>query len=134
MIAKNKLKRLSNDVKRYLFIACLATITVLSILPDSAERGYEMPHLTESGFFMHLFAYFTASFLGYSAFKSKRHLAVFLIFFSSALEGLQLFISYRTFNYWDMVANFSGIILLFATAAIVSRLNQNHHIEEKRSA
>ncbi len=134
MIAKNKLKRLSNDVNRYLFIACFATITVLSILPDSAERGYEMPHLTESGFFMHIFAYFTASFLGYSVFKSKRYLAVFLIFFSSALEWLQLLIPYRTFNYWDIAANLSGIALFFAVAAIVICISHNHYIEEKSSA
>jgi len=78
-----------------------------------------MPHLTESGFFMHVLAYFTALWLGLSAFHSRQKVFYFLLFYSSFLEYMQVFLPFRNFNYWDICANVLGLML--ATAVTILR-------------
>ncbi len=116
MRAKKQFQIQKSDVYRTLFFACLFFITVLSIMPDDAEGGIEMPHFTDSGFFMHVFAYMTAAFLGWHAFTARAKMYLFLLFYSSLLEFSQRHIAWRSFNYWDIVANVLGV-LIFATAA-----------------
>lgn len=124
MITINQLKNYRSDYYKYLFIVCLLAVTLLSILPDDAERGYEMPHLTESGFFMHVLAYLFTALLGLLAFRSKQRLAIFLISYSTALEWLQKYLPYRTFNFRDIAANLTGIFLLYAMSTLFSRKYQ----------
>jgi len=81
-------------------------------MPDSTENGLSVPHLTESGFFLHLVAYLSLSALGYWACRhSFIPVFLFVILYSTVLEGVQLYIPYRSFNYWDIVANLVGIFL-----------------------
>jgi len=109
---------------RILFIGCLIFITGLVIIPDDAERGVNMPHLTESGFFMHSIAWFVAAFLGTFAFAQKSAVLVSLLFYSSALERLQYYIPYRTFNIMDICANVCGLALWLVLMFFLFIFNQ----------
>jgi len=85
---------------------------VLSIIPDDEEYGVDIPKLTESGFFLHLLAYLTAALPGFFAHRSSLiKVVIFLTLYSTFLEWLQRYIPMRSFNYWDIVANLSGIML-----------------------
>ena len=101
---------------RVIFIFWMMAITVLSIMPHQDDSIIEKSNITESGMEKHFIAYFIAAFLCYYAFK-KDHIVFILLsgcyifFYSFALEALQFFLPYRTFNIKDVVANASGIIL-----------------------
>ena len=60
---------------------------------------------------MHSIAWFVAAFLGTFAFAQKSAVLVSLLFYSSALERLQYYIPYRTFNIMDICANVCGLAL-----------------------
>ncbi len=85
-----------------------------------------VPHLTESGFFLHLFAYLVLAVFGYLAYP-RRSFAIlsFVFLYSIAMEILQLFIPYRSFNYLDIAANFMGILLLILFLASIKMLHPN---------
>jgi len=92
------------------------SITVFSVLPDSNSGVIQLTSykLTSSGFFIHLFSFFIAALLCTKAFSKNSFSLVFtsgiLIFlYSILLEVVQVFLPYRTFNYYDILANFIGI-------------------------
>jgi len=93
-------------------------LTVFSVLPDfkSGDIRLTSYKLTSSGFFIHLFSFFIAAFLCSKAFKQGSInfvlLSGILIFlYSILLEAVQVFLPYRTFNYYDILANFVGVAL-----------------------
>jgi len=97
---------------RILFVVSIFLITILSIVPDDAERGITIPKLTSSGFFVHAFAYLATTLFGFLAFRSAFiKILLFFIFYNIALEFLQLYIPYRSFNPTDIAANLAGILL-----------------------
>jgi len=101
---------------RIIFIFWMIAITVLSIIPHQDDSIIKNSNITESGMEKHLIAYFIAAFLCYYAFK-KNHIVFILLsgcyifLYSFALEALQFFLPYRTFNIKDVAANAFGIIL-----------------------
>jgi len=101
---------------RIIFIFWMMAITFLSIMPHQDNNIIEKSNFTESGMEKHIVGYFVAALLCYFAYKREGTLFIlmfgFLIFFYSfAIEALQFFLPYRTFNIKDVVANASGIIL-----------------------
>ena len=113
---------------RVIFIFWMIAITVLSIIPHQDDSIIEKSNITESGMEKHLIAYFIATFLCYYAFK-KNHIVFILLsgcyifLYSFALEALQFFLPYRTFNIKDVVANASGIILFIVTWSLYLQIS-----------
>ena len=109
----------NNTFFKYLFGLGILALAVLTILPDSTETGPTIPHLTESGFFLHLFAYLILTILGYFAYPHRKFIIFsFVSLYSVFMEIVQIFIPYRSFNYWDIVANFTGILLFVLCLAL----------------
>jgi VanZ family protein len=103
--------------KSLIFVIWIMAITALSIAPYP-KNGAVSFKLTKSGMIMHFAAYFVATVLLYWASKKDNLLSIlfscFSIFmFSVALEVIQLYLPYRTFNPIDIAANGSGIFFFF---------------------
>ena len=120
-----------------MFIVWITAITVLAVIPHSDDGIMVSGNLTTSGMEKQLIGYFIAALLFYYAYAKKEDrgrrseirgqrtegeglrkracyilLSGFLIFlYSVALEILQFFLPYRTFNMDDIAANASGIFL-----------------------
>ena len=100
-------------IKSQIFIIWIVAITALSVIPYP-QNGAVSFKLTDSGMIVHFAAYFVATVLFYWASKKNNVFSIlfscFLIFmFSVALEIVQLYLPYRTFNPVDIAANGSGI-------------------------
>ena len=100
------------------FITWMFLLTIFSVLPSFNFDATQLTSykLTSSGFFIHLFSFFTAALLCFKAFKLGSLNLVFtsgvlLFLYSILLETIQVFLPYRTFNYYDILANFVGISL-----------------------
>ena len=62
----------------------------------------------------HLYAYIVLSVIGFLTFRKKDQfntLSTYLIFLSIALEVLQYFIPYRSFEFPDLFGNLAGVII-----------------------
>lgn len=106
----------SGKILKTLFLICLVCITILSLVPDDAEAGIEIPKLTSSGFFIHAAAYLVLSILGRLAYPHSKSILVFVFCHSLVMEGLQHFVPYRSFNPLDIFANLCGVLVaLFIT-------------------
>ena len=104
-----------------IFYFCLIIITILSIIPDDEEYGVGIPKLTESGFFLHVAAYLAASLLGFLAYRSSLiKIIIFMMLYSTFLEWLQRYIPMRSFNYWDIVANLTGLLVAVLVYLLVT--------------
>ena len=106
-------------IKSLIFVTWILAITALSVIPYSKD-GIASLKLTESGMILHLVSYFVASSLCYWAFRKDTLFFIlfscFSIFlFSVVLEIVQLYLPYRTFNWWDVAANGVGIFFFFVT-------------------
>ena len=100
-------------MKSTIFISWIVAITALSVMPYP-KNGTASFKLIDSGMIMHFVAYFVATVLFYWASKKNTVSSIlfscFSIFlFSVALEVVQLYLPYRTFNPVDIAANGSGI-------------------------
>ena len=100
------------------FIIWMLLLTIFSVLPDSNSGIIQLTSykLTSSGFFIHLISFFIAALLYFKAFKHGSFNFIFLsgipiFLYSILLEVIQIFLPYRTFNYYDILANFVGISL-----------------------
>jgi glycopeptide antibiotics resistance protein len=98
------------------FIIWLLLLSTFSVLPDSNSGVIQLTFykLTSSGFFLHLLSFFIAALLCFKAFKHGSLNLVFtsgvlLFLYSILLESIQVFLPYRTFNYFDILANSVGI-------------------------
>ena len=101
---------------KIVFITWVLLLTVFSVLPDSNSGVIQLTSykLTSSGFFLHLFSFFIAALLCFKAFKHGGFNFVLtsgtaILLYSILLEVLQVFLPYRTFNYYDILANSVGI-------------------------
>ena len=110
------------------FISWILLLTIFSVLPDSNSGIIQLTSykLTSSGFFLHLLSFFIAALLCSKAFSKNSFSLVFtsgiLIFlYSILLEVVQVFLPYRTFNYYDILANFIGIALGTTISVIYSQ-------------
>lgn len=109
-------KRSYRFLIRIAFIFWMIAITVLSVMPHQDNSIIENSNVTESGMEKHLIGYFIATLLCFYAFRRDKIVFVllsglFIFFYSFALESLQFFLPYRTFNIIDVLANAIGIIL-----------------------
>ena len=100
------------------FFSWILLLTAFSALPDSTSVVIQLTSykLTSSGFFLHFFSFFIAAFLCSKAFtqdsiNSVLLSGVLIFLYSILLEVIQIFLPYRTFNYYDIMANFVGISL-----------------------
>ena len=117
---------------RAMFIIWIMAITVLAVIPHSDDGIMVSSNLTTSGMEKHLIGYFMAALLCYYAFKRDGILFIlmsgFLIFlYSVALEIVQFFLPYRTFNMDDIAANASGIFLFVVIWIIYFQVLKSKH-------
>lgn len=107
---------MSNKVlTRALFSVWMMIITVLGIVPQSNEGIVVSSNVTVSGMEKHIVGYFVASLLWYYAYKRDSILfflisGLLIFLYSVALEIVQIYLPYRAFNMYDIVANASGIL------------------------
>ncbi|MEE8436978.1 MAG: VanZ family protein [Candidatus Neomarinimicrobiota bacterium] len=99
--------------KSLLFIIWIVAIIALSGVPYPKNGGVSFK-LTKYGMIMHFAAYFVAMALFYWAYKKNNVLSILysclsIFMFSVALEIVQLYLPYRTFNPVDIAANGFGI-------------------------
>ena len=100
------------------FITWILLLTIFSVLPysDSVDQPLTFYKLSNSGFFIHLFSFFIAALLCSKAFNMNSFNLVLssgitIFLYSLILEAIQIFLPYRTYNYYDILANFVGIAL-----------------------
>ena len=110
-------------VARIALIIWAVFVTVLSIVPNPSNDG-NISELIGSGALAHSFAFFIITSLAYFAYRRQgasfvllSGLVVFL--YGAALEILQAFLPFRTFNTKDIAAIAAGI-LFFVLIWIVS--------------
>ena len=101
---------------KIVFITWILLLTIFSVLPSFNSGVIQLTSykLTSSGFFLHLFSFFIAALLCFNAFKHGSFnfvltSGVLIILYSILLEVIQIFLPYRTFNYFDILANSVGI-------------------------
>ena len=101
---------------KIVFITWILLLTIFSVLPSFNSGVIQLTSykLTSSGFFLHLFSFFIAALLCFKAFKHGGFnfvltLGIAILLYSILLEVIQVFLPYRTFNYYDILANFVGI-------------------------
>jgi len=100
------------------FITWILLLSTFSVLPDSNSGVIQLTSykFTSSGFFLHLLSFFIAALLYFKAFKHGSFnfvltSGILIFLYSMLLEIFQVFLPYRTFNYYDILANFVGINL-----------------------
>jgi VanZ family protein len=103
-------------ITKTLFYSSLLFITVYSILPDDKASIYDTLKLSQSGFFLHLAAYFVVTSLGVLSYRKNSKncsliIASLIIVYSSFLEIIQIFLPTRSFNWFDIFANAFGALL-----------------------
>lgn len=112
---------------RIIFIIWGVVIAVLSIKSYSNNDVLVSIKLTSSGLIMHFIAYFIGALLCNYAFRRNGIIFILLsgfsvFLYSLALEIVQFYLPYRTFNPRDIVANAFGIILFVLIWTIYSQL------------
>ena len=100
-------------MKNTIIVIWVVAVTALSVMPYP-EKGTLSFQLSESGMIMHFAAYFAGTALFFLTFRKNTLFFVlstsFTIFlYSVALEFIQLYLPYRTFNPVDIAANAFGI-------------------------
>lgn len=116
------------------FLAWMAVITVLSVVRTSPDVALRLT-ITSTGFVKHFAAYLLAMILGYLAYRTVRWSRLLLLcalvgLYGVALEIVQLFLTYRTFNPLDIVANLIGVALF---VPIWTRLRRRGQAPSARS-
>ena len=110
---------------KFIFHTSILFLIILSLFPGSipglilyGDLAKE-PNIIDNPFgtsLNHFFYYFYVSILGLFIYlKDKRYKILFyrLFFLSGILEILQLMIPSRTFQYYDLIANFSGVLVAY---------------------
>ena len=110
---------------RVMFIIWVATITVLAVIPYADDGIMVSTNVTSSGMEKHIAGYFLAALLCYYSYGKKENRGqrqrsevvfiwlsgLFIFLYSVALEAIQFFLPYRTFNKYDIVINGVGVLL-----------------------
>lgn len=128
-------------VVRPLFWAWLIILLMLNTIPlgndvnrslSTHKFAFRLDYIVHLLTFMAFSGlYILGRFLNQHIFKSNELLkfAVITILAAISMEILQIFIPYRTFNPWDLVANLAGALLGIGIAAASSRITQ--HLSKK---
>ena len=110
---------------KFIFQASILSLIILSLFPGSllgllfyGDLGRQ-PNLIENPFgtsINHFISYFFVSSLGLWLYlKSENFQRLFygLFFLSITLEVLQLVVPYRSFQLYDLVGNFAGVLVAY---------------------
>ena len=110
---------------KFIFQASILSLIILSLFPGSllgllfyGDLGRQ-PNLIENPFgtsINHFIAYFFVTSLGLWLYlKSENFNRLFygLFFLSITLEVLQLWVPYRSFQLYDLVGNFAGVLVAY---------------------
>ncbi len=113
-------------IKSTVFIIWLMAIAVSSVIPYAKNDGMLSLKLTESGMVLHFVGYFVVAALFYWAYRKDTLFSIlfscFSIFmFSVALEVVQFYLPYRSFNPVDIAANGFGILFFVICWAVFFR-------------
>ena len=101
----------------------LCLLTFFSLAPvhlifpnffDHEENYFSIFNLVPSDKLMHFIMYLILGYLTHLAYPFKKQLLASCILFGLLMEILQYFIPYRSFEIMDLIANTTGIILIFA--------------------
>ncbi|MBC8185619.1 VanZ family protein [candidate division KSB1 bacterium] len=111
----------NKSIIKYGFYSYLFLLAFLSLFIGGTNAEENIIHklsLTDSGFFLHVAAYFVASVLGVLVMAEKGltkiiFILVAIFFYGYFLEIVQYFHPYRTFNINDVLANGVGIVIYF---------------------
>ncbi len=107
---------------KFIFYLCNLILIFLYLFPGSVLGWFLFndlslqPQITPDFIVSanHLYAYIVLSFIGFLTFRKKDQfntLSTYLIFLSIALEVLQYFIPYRSFEFPDLFGNLAGVII-----------------------
>jgi len=111
-----KINKLAVKYNLYLFLSIIFAIFIFlgSIMP---EIGTDT--IKNSGFIAHLFSYFVLSLTILLYLSSKKFQKPFIKAalisgsYGMFIEFVQIFLSYRNFQIFDIIINFSGAFLIF---------------------
>ncbi|MHA1721672.1 MAG: VanZ family protein [Candidatus Baldrarchaeia archaeon] len=88
-------------------------LTILAVIPTQTVSG--APSFSDK--FEHFLAFLVLGVLSLYSFKNKAFLIVYPVFH----EGLQLFVSWRVFDFNDLFSNFMGVICAFIALYFVNK-------------
>jgi hypothetical protein len=110
-----------------LFVLCLIVIAVLSVVPHKTGQDLILPSLFSSGADLHALAYAVTMLIGLASFRRSRvSLSVFLLFYGTLLEIIQVLLPTRTFNPFDILANVAGIFIALVFYKFFEKLLDKH--------
>ncbi len=121
---------------KFIFQASILSLIILSLFPGSllgllfyGDLG-KQPNLIENPFgtsINHFISYFFVSFLGLWLYlKSENFQRLFygLLFLSVTLEVLQFVIPHRSFQLYDLIGNFVGVLVAYFLVKIYLLLSK----------
>tara|TARA_Y100000590_G_scaffold432396_1_gene548378 strand:+ start:2225 stop:2620 length:396 start_codon:yes stop_codon:yes gene_type:complete len=122
---------------KYIFYISIILLVVLNLFPGSLigllfyGDSSQQPNLIENPFgtsINHFIAYFYVSILGlvlYLKTEKFQRLVYGLFFLSIILEILQIVIPNRTFQVYDLVGNFIGVLVAYFLVKIYMQVKKN---------
>jgi VanZ family protein len=119
------IRKLSKDSFRFLAVIITIIIAVLSLIKIGKEP-ISFSHLDKVE---HLIAYFVLSLFWLLSFESRTSkivVTVLIVLYGILLEVLQSELTtYRTFDYFDMIANSLGVLLAFLAVSLRKKSTAN---------
>ena len=121
------------SIIKILFYLYLVLLTCFSLLVNgqTTEEGIiQKLSVTDTGFVLHVIAYFVAAMLGSFVYSKKSRSSFFLVlisifFFSYLLEIIQYFHPHRAYNLTDVAANGIGIVLFYVFYQMYRLISKN---------
>ncbi len=113
-------------ITRIIFVVWALTIAIFSIIPYPFYNKVEYGNVIGAGLVIHFVAYFIIMWLCYFVLPKDRMLlaisgiSVFLC--SIALEIVQIFLPFRTFNIKDVYANALGVFSFYVIWIVYFRI------------
>lgn len=100
-----------NLLQKIIGVLIIIAIFIFSLIPGSGKEDL-FPHQDKVG---HMFSYFTVTFWWERIVEQKFHIRLVIAFtlMGILIEFLQRATGYRSFDYFDMLANFTGCLIAF---------------------
>ena len=122
---------------KFVFYISVLLLIIISLYPGSliglllyGDLSLQ-PNLVKNPFgttINHFLAYFYISLLGFSLYLEKEKLNLMfrgLIFLSVILEVLQLVVPIRTFQFYDLIGNFLGVLVAYFLVKVYLHLKSH---------
>ena len=121
---QKRIKNLLKDNIKRIAILITVSIAILSLIKIDIQQ----PQINNLDKYEHAFAYFVLSFVWLLAFKkskiNKLTIVICCFFFGIIIEALQVTMtSYRFWEYLDIVANTTGILIAYITYSLFFEKN-----------